>query len=302
MSNGLAIATRPPTPESADLQALFIQALPEIEAATRAVGRRFRLSPHEVEDFASTIKLSMVENGYRVLARFEGRSSFRTYVQTVVARQFLDLHRRAQGRWRPSARATRSGGPAVDMERLIHTQGVSAEQAVLRVSLDPKCSLSHDELSRIAETLPPRAARALRRPVSLDEMVGVEVVAREGTPEEQLISSREGVRARRAIEAAMASVPAQDLRVLRMRFELGLSIADIARTLGLNARRLYRSVESALRRLRDRIEDQGLRWDELVAVLASGHVDLRWPSEASARPRAAEAGPVSHTRQNDLAA
>lgn len=304
MSNVQPTATCSAADPSADLEALFVGTLPEIEAAARAVGRRFRLSPHEVEDFASVVKLKMVENGYRVLARFEGRSSFRTYVQTVVARQFLDLHRKEQGRWRASARALRLGVPAVNMERLMYTQGLSAEQAIREVSLDPKCLLPHEELARIAQTLPPRAARPRRRPMCLDEMGGAEVATDEGTPEEQLVSSREGDRAGRAIEAAMARVSAQELRVLRMRFELGLTVADIARTLGLNARRLYRSVDSALRRLRGGIEEQGLQWDELAPVLASGRLELRWPKEARipARPRPAQPEPASRVRQTDLAA
>ena len=270
-----------PEPDQ-DLEALFLSSLPEIDAAARAVGRRFRLAPNDVEDFCSTIKLSMIENGYRVLARFEGRSSFRTYLRTVVVRQFLDLHRKTQGRWRSSAAAARLGGPAVELERLIHAQGLSIEQAVFQIAQDPKCAHSCEGLTTIARTLPPRVpARAMRRAVGLDEPGAAEIATTSVTPEDQLMAARVDARAQHAIDAAMALVSPQELRMLRMRFERGLSVADIARTLGLNARRLYRGMESALQKLRAGIEHQGVCFEELVPVLSSGRLELRWPPEAS---------------------
>ena len=55
--------------------------------------------------------LKLIEDDYRRLRRFEGRSSFATYLATVVQRLFLDFVIGKTGRWRPSVQARRLGGP-----------------------------------------------------------------------------------------------------------------------------------------------------------------------------------------------
>jgi RNA polymerase sigma factor for flagellar operon FliA len=97
----------------------FLSALPEIESALLVVARRHRLTGSEAEEFASEAKLRFIEDSYAVLDRFQGRSSLRTYLVTVIHRIYLDYRRARWGKWRPSAAAIRLGETAVHLEALI---------------------------------------------------------------------------------------------------------------------------------------------------------------------------------------
>lgn len=96
-SGGAAASTRAAETAGARLAALFESCLPDVDAAVSFVIRRRRLCEADAEDFASEVKLALMANGYAVLARFQGRSSLRTYLTTVVQRLFLDRQRRQWG-------------------------------------------------------------------------------------------------------------------------------------------------------------------------------------------------------------
>ncbi|HUF46207.1 MAG TPA: hypothetical protein VMM93_00260, partial [Vicinamibacterales bacterium] len=90
-----------------------------IEQAIRTFCRRQRLSATEAEDFASEVRLHLLDRERAVLRAFEGRSSFQTYLLTVIRHQFRDWRNALWGKWRPSAEARRLGPLAVRLEMLL---------------------------------------------------------------------------------------------------------------------------------------------------------------------------------------
>jgi DNA-directed RNA polymerase specialized sigma24 family protein len=66
----------------------------------------------DAEDFGSSVKLHLLENDCAILRKWEGRSSFATYI-TIVIRRLLVDQRRAGGRFYTSAAAHRGGDAAV---------------------------------------------------------------------------------------------------------------------------------------------------------------------------------------------
>src|SRR5215470_20195503 len=88
---------------------LFLSELALIERVIAWVSARRCLWGADAEDFASTVKLRLIENDYEVLGRFEGRSSLKTYLTAVVTRMYLDYQVQRFGKWRPSAEARRLG-------------------------------------------------------------------------------------------------------------------------------------------------------------------------------------------------
>ena len=56
----------------------------------RGVIRRGRLSPADAEDFSQSVQLKLLETGYEAFARFDERSSLRTYLTTMVWQLLLD--------------------------------------------------------------------------------------------------------------------------------------------------------------------------------------------------------------------
>jgi hypothetical protein len=71
--------------------------------------------------------------------------------------------------------------------------------------------------------------------------------------------------------------------MLRMRFESGLSVADIARLLGLEQKSLYREIHKLLAGLRVQLEHAGFTAHTAAQVLEGGGFAILeaaiWPDE-----------------------
>ncbi len=142
-----------------ELETLFVSAIPDVERAIHFVARRHRLSRTEEDDFAGEVKLALVENDYDVLARFQGRSSLRTYLTTVVQRLFLDHRCRLWGKWRPSAEAQRRGPVALRLEVLLYRDGLTFDEAVETLRTNFCVTETREELGELMQTLPVRGSR-----------------------------------------------------------------------------------------------------------------------------------------------
>src|SRR5262245_312075 len=67
----------------AQLEALFLASLPLIDDVVTHVVRQRRLSLAERQDFRAEVHLALIQNDYRILDRFQGTSSLRTYLVVV---------------------------------------------------------------------------------------------------------------------------------------------------------------------------------------------------------------------------
>ena len=63
---------------------LFLEQLPVIERAISFVCRRHNLRGADADDFASTVKLKLIDHDYAVIRSFQGRSSFATFITIVI--------------------------------------------------------------------------------------------------------------------------------------------------------------------------------------------------------------------------
>ena len=90
-----------------------------VDRLVRFVCQRARVVGADVEDFASTVKLALIENDYAVLGAWEGRSSLATYLTVIIQRLLADERIRDLGRWRPSAEAKRLGEAGTLLEMLL---------------------------------------------------------------------------------------------------------------------------------------------------------------------------------------
>ena len=72
-----------------DPQELFLSNLDAIDRAISYVCHRNHLSPQDAEEFNSEVKTKLIEANYAVLRKFEGRSSFSTYMTTVIQRLYF---------------------------------------------------------------------------------------------------------------------------------------------------------------------------------------------------------------------
>lgn len=244
---------------------LFVAELALIERVIAWVCARRCLRGADAEDFASTVKLRLIEDDYEILGRFEGRSSLKTYLTAVVTRLYLDFQTQRFGKWRPSAEARRLGPVALRLEALLYRDGLTFEEARGVLQTDFRVAETRDALYELSLRLPQRSHRkpvADEPPEALDHAGGFLSVDR---AERQALAAT----ACRALRRALARLPARDRIVLRLHIETGLSVADVSRALGEEQKALYRKRDALLRLLRLDLEREGIGGRDVQELLST---------------------------------
>jgi RNA polymerase sigma factor for flagellar operon FliA len=268
------------------LEQLFLSALPDIDHATKFVARRHRLSPAELEDFASEVRVAIIDQDYAVLDRFQGRSSLRTYLVIVIQRLFIDRMRKRLGRWRPSTEARRLGVRAVQLEALLYRDNLTFSEACETLRTNHRVSETEATLRELAQRLPRRGPRT--SPAADDEAAELRA-PRPAEPDGHLSRQETSERCQRGLDAALCDLPPEDRMLIRLRFEDGVSVADIARGLGFDQKALYARIDRLLAGLRNVLVRHQLSWPEVKDLIDDGacHVRLH---PATLREKA-QAGP-----------
>lgn len=235
--------------------------------------RRYRLSAADADDFGGLVRMRLVENDFGVLRRFEGRSSLRSYLTTVVFRLLLDYRVRQWGRWRPSTEAVLRGRPGLLLDRLLHRDGLTFEEACEVIQTNYGLKVTREELSEIAAQLPPRANRRL------EPLDAYESPAEHGCPDIEF-QRQEAVpialRMKRELKAALAALPDDDRRLLELRFRDGRTVIEIAQLLGVTPKPLYRRLERIARALRGRLLDCPRSRSLGVTAFTLSGVNISW--------------------------
>ncbi len=248
----------------------MLEALPHVEAVLRHVTRRYCLSADQAEELASRVKLRLIEDDYRVLRLFEGRSQFRTYLTTVVMRLFLDERVREWGKWRPSNEATRLGPLAVALERLVARDRLSLDEAIETLcSREP--SVSAAALRAFADRLPHRGAR---RHTDDSELAALPA---SGPPSDHLVvrehSRTSWKRARTALSRALEDLSPRDRLLIQLRYAQGCRVSDVAKIVSEDPKPLYRHYDQLLLRLKRELSLQGVSGEALAELFLDGVQD-----------------------------
>jgi RNA polymerase sigma factor (sigma-70 family) len=235
---------------------LFLENLTLIESLIRRVAWRRRLTADETTDLRSHVFLRLIENDYEVLQKFKGRSKIRTYLAVVIERLFQDYRNQLWGKWRASAEARRAGPLAEHLERLIHRDGMTFDEAVTTLRSARGVEVSRDELYEVARRFPVRRSRRAEDETAL---VALESPAPGADARLAQKTLRErAARARSALDRAVSALGEEDRVVMLLCFWEQMPIADIARSLGVEAKPLYRRIERLLARLRESLTADGM--------------------------------------------
>jgi RNA polymerase sigma factor (sigma-70 family) len=252
------------------VQDLFLSQLPVVDRIVAFVVRHHVVPPTEAEEFAAIVRLRLIEDDYAILRKFQGSSSLKTYLTTVITRLFLDFRRSNWGKWRPSAEARHRGEAAIALETLLHRDGFAMAEAC-RLLEQRLPGTTRGELERIAAALPTRFRRRFESDEALESRR-----ADEQDPESAVLAGEAEAETRRAVAClrrAIDGLPAEDRLILRMRFDDGMTIAAVAANLRLEAKPLYRRLERLLRDLRASLEREGLQGETVLAALGSSWME-----------------------------
>lgn len=254
---------------------LFEANLGTIERVIAIVCHRARLYGADAEDFASEVRLSLIENDYEILGKYEGRSSLDTFLTVVIQRLLADARTRAKGRWHASTEAQRIGPIGVQLELLVRRDGRSLDEALPHIrAVDP--DITREALAVMLDRLPERVGRP--RVVDL-EPIGHAIAGGESADARAIDGDRQRASdvAGNTIRELLQALPSDDRLLIRLRFASDMTIADISRMMRLPQRPLYRRLESLLVRLRGALVDAGVDGstvDELVGGAFGKEMDF----------------------------
>lgn len=254
-------------PDGQTAEIVFLEHLSWINRVAAMTCTQHGVWGAEAEDLASLIRMKLIEDDYAAIRNFRGESSLKTYLATVVVRQFHDYRRERRGRWRISAAAERLGSPAGELETLVYRDGYTLEQAGEQLRTTGRTTLSDTELARLLHQLP---VRPPLRPVEVPPETVLDGVPGPGDTDEGVIDGETEALRRRvtdALDRAMARLAPEDRMIVRMHFQEGHTLADVARALNLKQKPLYRRVARLLETLRAYLRDEGVQGGDVNDVL-----------------------------------
>ena len=241
-----------------------------IESVLAYVRRAHRLSADDADEFSSWARLRLLEDDGAILRKFQGLSSVKTFLVTVIQRLFLDWRIKEWGKWRPTADARRLGPVAIELERLVLRDQVEFDQAV-ETLLSKSVAQSRDECHRIWGELPRRPGRHRAGEQALDSLPAAPAGGDPVAVEEQHAAAR---RARLALTDAIPALSPQEQLISRMRDQDGFTVARIAQLIGEEQKPLYRRIDQILARLRVSLSAAGVTPDEVRGLLGNPVVEL----------------------------
>jgi RNA polymerase sigma factor for flagellar operon FliA len=260
------MATLPSPPADLTPEQLYLGHLKLIDRIAANAAWQHHFSREETQDFVSIVRIKLLEKDYRIIRKFQGQSTFGTYLTVVIQRQMLDHQNHLWGKWRPSAEAKRLGPAAVRLEMLIVREGLTLEQACECLLTNEHVELSRAQLLDLANRLPPR--KPPRPPMEGEEELA-DRPTEEKSPDERVLGQERLERLTtilKLVDKALSSLAPEDRLIATMRSEF--QISQIAKSLRLEQKPLYRRIEKILLTLRKQLEQEGVRKEEIDPLLS----------------------------------
>ena len=233
---------------------IYQEHLELIEGVITLICRRNRLNATDADDFRQDAHVKLLESG--ALAKYEGRSSLRTYLTVVLQRMFLDFRTKAWGKWRSSVEAQRSGPVAILLERLVVRDGMTFEEAVETLRTNHGVTISREEIEALAGRLPMRTRRKTQGEEALAIVPAHGPLPDAAVSREELDAHAQHVR--KTLLQVLRELDTQDRLIVKLRFFDGLAIVAIARVPRVEPKPLYRRIEQILARLKQLLTTAGI--------------------------------------------
>ncbi|HEX8152408.1 MAG TPA: sigma-70 family RNA polymerase sigma factor, partial [Thermoanaerobaculia bacterium] len=243
---------------------VFLNNLAVIDRVIDRVCHRARVYAADAEDFASSVKLALIDDDYAILRKWEG-GSLPTFLAIVVQRMLVDEWR-GRGRWTASAEARRLGAAAIALETLLVRDRRPLAEAIPALQrIDP--TLSAKDVEALAARLPHRNPPP--RTVTMDDDAAQVFVAQQRADERARAydAKRLSDRTSDVVRDELAKLSLEDRMLIRLRFLSSMTVADISRVMDIPQRPLYRRLEALLSQLRGKLTAAGLDSTSLAEVI-----------------------------------
>ena len=245
-----------------------------IEAILRYVCRKNRLSADDGDEFSSFARLKLLEDDCAILRKFGGLSTLKTFLNTVVINLFHDWRISRWGKWRPTAEARRLGPVAIELERLCLRDRIEYEQSA-QLLISKAVAESMQECDTIWAQLKRRTGRSF---VEVDQDLP------SATPSYDPILDDERkqlvARVTKSLRDALAQLPPGDALIFQLRYWDKVSVANIARTQGVEQKPLYRRFDELFRRIKEAMLSSGVTEGEIRGLFDDLGIDAEDSAKA----------------------
>jgi RNA polymerase sigma factor (sigma-70 family) len=249
---------------------LFLKSLPLIDKLIAFACRRSRFSQQDAEDFASCVKIKLIEDDYGVLRKFEGRCKLHTFLGVTIQNLAKDYRDHIWRKHRASAEAKRLGEVAERLEMLLVRDGYTFDEACQILRINQKVDMSVAELADLRAKLPPRTGW---HKVGEEGLQGE--AAQDPRPDQELQEKEREVKLRRVlmgVHRALSTLSKDDQLLVKKRTRF--SVAEIARIDKVEQKPLYRRLEKIYKALEKALEREGVRREDVKEILACLRPDL----------------------------
>jgi DNA-directed RNA polymerase specialized sigma24 family protein len=224
---------------------------PCIEQIISDLSRKHLLALPETDEFRRVAQGALERHDYELLRAFDGRSTWETYLNTVLTREFYTFQAALWGEWRPTTAAMRSGAAAMLLEELVLRDHFSVADAIEWMRTSHRVDQPRHKIRALA--------------------VELGLVPAEDSPQAHRLAQFPAVdsQLRAALVDAMTLLSADDRLILELRFRDQQPLTRIARLLKVEVRPLQRRIDSIKCVLRDSLVTQGIALESVDDLLRS---------------------------------
>lgn len=253
-------------------ESIYLSHLPTIERIAAFVTRRGHLGPDETAEFVQLVRAHLFEDDYAIIRRFPGRSSFATYLTTVILRLFAQWRVEQWGKWRPSAEAKRMGDLAVTLERLINRDGFTFDEAAKTLTSRPDLHCTVEQLESLYLRLSarnPRPGSVSSDEVPIEPAPEMDAADLDSTARRRDRMSKIG----QILDDVISRFDPEDQMIMRLRFWDAKKVPEIARIVGIDQKKIYKRLDRLFAVVRRALEQQSIGPADLDALLAAPETD-----------------------------
>jgi hypothetical protein len=227
---------------------LIAQQQPHVERVIHDLARRHHLASAEVEEFRAMVAHALERNDFELLRAFDGRSTWETYLDTVITKEFMRFRAALWGTWRPTTLAMRFGPAAMLLEELMVRDGFTLHRATDWMRTTHRVDLPRHRIAQLAAAL------------------GLVGGASSGAPAGS-VPLHEPLR--RALADALALLSAEDRLIVELRFRDRASWTRIGALLKIDARPVQRRLEAAKDVIAQSLRTQGVDAADIEGLMQS---------------------------------
>lgn len=253
---------------------ILLENLPLVGQIIKTVCRGRGMDAAQTEEFAGFVHLRLIENDYAIIRAFKERSSFGTFLTTVISRLLKDYRNHEWGKWHDSAEATRLGESAIQVERLVLRDRRTIDDAVsILATRFP--GITKASIEELVERLPKRHPR---RFVGLEKRRAAESEENDDVENRETASHVSSV-----VRDFIDHLPKEDQLLLQLRFDSDMPVPQIARSLHLDVQLLYRRLRKLFADLKQALEKAGISAAEVGRLIGSDSVQLDFELKSRGR-------------------